>query len=90
MDVFLPKLDGLDAAAALHASTDTAGIPVILLSAHRDVAQKLRQLNLGAVDYLTKPFQTQELLTRVERALQLRSEIEARTRRPTAGGHRLR
>lgn len=72
MDVFLPKLDGLDAAAALKSSTDTAEIPVILLSAHQAVADKLRALNLGAVDYMGKPFQAMELLSRAERALQLR------------------
>jgi two-component system sensor histidine kinase ChiS len=76
MDVFLPKLDGLDAAVALQASSDTADIPVILLSAHRDVASKLSQLNLGAVDYLTKPFQTAELLSRVERALVASGALE--------------
>ena len=72
MDVFLPKLDGLDAAAALKASTDTADIPVILLSAHQGVADKLRALNLGAVDYLAKPFQALELLACAERALKLK------------------
>ena len=72
MDVFLPKLDGLDAAAALKASSDTADVPVILLSAHQGVAEKLRALNLGAVDYLAKPFQSLELLACAERALKLR------------------
>ncbi|HZA51623.1 MAG TPA: ATP-binding protein [Myxococcaceae bacterium] len=72
MDVFLPKLDGLDAAAALKASSDTAEIPVILLSAHQGVAEKLRALNLGAVDYLAKPFQALELLACAERAIKLR------------------
>ncbi|MFL5321852.1 MAG: ATP-binding protein [Myxococcaceae bacterium] len=72
MDVFLPKLDGLDAAAALKSSTDTADIPVILLSAHQAVADKLRALNLGAVDYMGKPFQAMELLSRADRALQFR------------------
>jgi signal transduction histidine kinase/ActR/RegA family two-component response regulator len=79
MDVFLPRLDGLDAAAALKASSDTADIPVILLSAHQGVADKLRALNLGAVDYLAKPFQGLELLACAERALKLRrteSELE--------------
>ena len=73
MDVFLPKLDGLDAAVALKSSSDTADIPVILLSAHKGVAEKVRALNLGAVDYLHKPFQALELLSRVERALKLRT-----------------
>lgn len=72
MDVFLPKLDGLDAASALKASSDTSDIPVILLSAHQGVADKLRALNLGAVDYLAKPFQALELLACAERALKLK------------------
>ncbi len=72
MDVFLPKLDGLDAAVALKSSSDTASIPVILLSAHQGVADKVRALNLGAVDYMSKPFNAMELLTRTERALKLR------------------
>jgi two-component system sensor histidine kinase ChiS len=72
MDVFLPRLDGLDAAAALKGAVDTADIPVILLSAHQGVADKLRALNLGAVDYLAKPFQALELLACAERALKLR------------------
>ncbi|MGQ0504514.1 MAG: ATP-binding protein [Myxococcaceae bacterium] len=73
MDVFLPKLDGLDAAVALKSSTDTQDIPVILLSAHQGVAEKVRAMNLGAVDYLSKPFQAAELLNRTDRAIKLRS-----------------
>ncbi|MBJ6764028.1 response regulator [Myxococcaceae bacterium JPH2] len=72
MDVFLPKLDGLDAAMHLKSSSDTAHIPVILLSAHQGVADKVRALNLGAVDYMSKPFNAVELLSRTERALKLR------------------
>jgi signal transduction histidine kinase/PleD family two-component response regulator len=69
MDVFLPKLDGLEATVALKSSTDTAHIPIILLSAHQGVAEKVRALNLGAVDYMSKPFNAMELLKRTERAL---------------------
>ncbi len=76
MDVFLPKLDGLDAAAALKSSTDTADIPIIMLSAHQSVAEKVRALNLGAVDYLSKPFQAVELLSRTERAIAMRRPPE--------------
>lgn len=79
MDVFLPKLDGLDAVRALKGSSDTADIPVILLSAHEEIADKVRRLNLGAVDYLSRPFHSFDLLNRVESALRLRSaerEIE--------------
>ena len=70
MDVFLPKLDGLDAAVALKSSTDTANIPLILLSAHQNIAEKVRALNLGATDYITKPFQAMELLACAQRAIQ--------------------
>lgn len=73
MDVFLPKLDGLDAAVALKSTPDTADIPVILLSARKGVAEKVRALNLGAIDYMHKPFQALELLSRVDRALTLRN-----------------
>lgn len=69
MDVFLPRVDGLDAAAALKAAPDTRDIPVILVSAHQGVAEKVRALDLGAVDYLAKPFQVKELMARVEAAL---------------------
>jgi len=78
MDVFLPKLDGLDAAVALKGSTDTSSIPLILLSAHQDVAEKVRALNLGATDYLTKPFEAMELVARAEKAiLSGRESLEA-------------
>ena len=80
MDVFLPKLDGLDAAVALKSSSDTANIPVILLSAHQGVADKVRALNLGAVDYMSKPFNAMELLARTERALKSR-KAESETER---------
>ncbi len=75
MDVFLPKVDGLDAVAALKGAPDTRDIPVILLSAHQGIAEKVRALNLGAVDYLAKPFQSGELLSRVQRALQARQTV---------------
>jgi DNA-binding response OmpR family regulator len=71
MDVFLPHLDGLDAVISLKASSDTADIPVILVSAQVGVADRVRALNLGAVDYLAKPFHASELLQRAERALAL-------------------
>jgi len=73
MDVFLPKLDGLDAAVALKESSDTADIPVVLLSAHQGVADKVRALNLGAVDYLARPFQPLELVACAQRCIQLRN-----------------
>ena len=73
MDVFLPHLDGLDAVISLKASSDTADIPVILVSAQVGVADRVRALNLGAVDYLAQPCHASELLQRADRALARRN-----------------
>ncbi|HZH04389.1 MAG TPA: response regulator, partial [Myxococcaceae bacterium] len=72
MDVFLPRTDGLEAAVALKSAPDTAGIPVILLSADQRVADKVRALGLEGVDTVAKPVQASELIDRVERVLRLR------------------
>lgn len=80
LDVFLPKLDGLDVLAALKASVDTENTPVILLSAHQGVADKVRAMGLGALDYLAKPFQPLELLRCAERAVDLRDAQRELTR----------
>ncbi|MBM4381409.1 MAG: response regulator, partial [Deltaproteobacteria bacterium] len=78
LDAFLPGMDGLDVVAALRSSADTAAIPVVLISSHPDLSEKLQGLQLGAgVDYQGKPFQPVELLARVERALRLREAERA-------------
>ncbi|HEY3449410.1 MAG TPA: response regulator [Myxococcales bacterium] len=69
MDVFLPRLDGLDATAAIKAAPDTRDTPVILVSAHQGVADKVRALHVGAADYLAKPFDAKTLLARVAAVL---------------------
>ncbi|MGZ6071755.1 MAG: ATP-binding protein [Myxococcaceae bacterium] len=84
MDVFLPHLDGLDAVISLKASSDTADIPVILVSAQVGVADRVRALNLGAVDYLAKPFHASELLQRAERALSVNRRSTASAGEPEA------
>lgn len=70
-DVLLPGIDGLELAHALRASTDTASVPILLLSARPDVVDRVRGLNLGAVDFLIRPFEPLELAKTVERALAL-------------------
>ena len=85
MDVFLPRLDGLDATAALKAAPDTRDIPIILVSAHQGVADKIRALHLGAVDYLAKPFDAQQLLSRVEAALGKRAGVTDQKREAVRG-----
>jgi signal transduction histidine kinase/ActR/RegA family two-component response regulator len=65
MDVFMPNRDGLDALRELQRTPSTADIPVLLISGHPDLSDKLRALDLGHVDTLTKPFSLSQLLTRV-------------------------
>jgi diguanylate cyclase (GGDEF)-like protein len=71
MDLFMPRLDGLQALARLRGDAATADIPVIFVSARGDDAVKARTLDLGAADYLQKPFSDRELRARLERTLRL-------------------
>jgi diguanylate cyclase (GGDEF)-like protein len=71
MDVFMPHVDGLQALERLRADPATADIPVIFVSAGGDDTVKARSFDLGAVDYLQKPFSDRELRARVERTLRL-------------------
>jgi diguanylate cyclase (GGDEF)-like protein len=79
MDLSMPRLDGLQALERLRTDPATADIPVIFVSGQGDDAVKVRSLDLGAVDYLQKPFSERELRARVERTLRLvRSQIALR------------
>jgi len=79
MDLSMPRLDGLQALERLRSDPSTADIPVIFVSGQGDDAVKVRSLDLGAVDYLQKPFSERELRARVERTLRLvRSQIALR------------
>lgn len=71
MDLFMPRLDGLQALQRIRADSTTGEVPVIFVSARGDDAVKARALDLGAVDYLQKPFSERELRARVERTLRL-------------------
>jgi len=71
MDLSMPRLDGLQALERIRADAATAEIPVIVVSARGEDSVKARALDLGAVDYLQKPFSDRELRARVERTLRL-------------------
>ena len=73
LDIMLPKMDGIEVLKNLRAEGfDT---PVILLTAKSDVADKVRGLDSGADDYLSKPFNTEELLARIRALGRRRGEI---------------
>ena len=94
LDVIMPGLDGFAVCERLREQDATRDVPIIFLTALDDTFDKVRAFSAGAVDYVTKPFQPQELLARVgthlsllqaRRALQeqnarLRDEIEAHHR----------
>jgi len=80
LDVMMAGLDGYAVCERLKASEATRAIPVIFLTALTDTFEKVRAFSAGAVDYVTKPFETEELLARVGTQLALRREIEAHRR----------
>jgi len=65
LDLMLPGLSGYDVLRELRRHPDTADVGVILLTARREEADRIKGLSLGADDYLTKPFSPQELTLRV-------------------------
>src|SRR5262245_39353714 len=77
LDVIMAGIDGYEACARLKASEATRSIPVIVLTVLTDTFDKVRAFRAGAVDYITKPFETEELLARVAVHVALRREIEA-------------
>lgn len=69
LDLTLPVIDGYDVCKRLRDQTDTAAVPIIMLSDRDDVADKVIGLELGADDYMTKPFSHRELYARIKARL---------------------
>jgi formate hydrogenlyase transcriptional activator len=80
LDVMMDGLDGYALCERLKAKDATRIIPVIFLTALTYTFEKVRAFSVGAVDYVTKPFETEELLARVGTHIALRREIEAHRR----------
>ncbi|XWK89423.1 MAG: response regulator [Phormidium sp.] len=72
LDIMMPQIDGYEICKQLKSSPVTQDIPVIFLSALQEVFDKVKAFSLGAVDYITKPFECQEVLARIENQLRLR------------------
>lgn len=75
LDIMLPGMDGYDVCRILKADRETAGIPVIMLSAKGDVLDKVVGLELGAEDYVTKPFSPREMVARVKVHLRRNAQL---------------
>jgi sigma-B regulation protein RsbU (phosphoserine phosphatase) len=80
LDIMMPDIDGYEVCRQLKADPATADIPVIFLSALGETEDKVKGLHLGAVDYITKPFQPDEVIARVNTHLtihRLKREVES-------------
>lgn len=75
LDIMLPDISGFEICEQLQADPRTQSIPIIFMTALADTMDKVKGLSLGAVDYITKPFQKEELLARVRTHLHLQSLI---------------
>src|ERR671912_1020620 len=69
LDLMLPGLDGLQLCRAIRADTNTAAIPIIMLTAKGEESDRIIGLELGADDYITKPFSPNEVVARIKALL---------------------
>jgi diguanylate cyclase (GGDEF)-like protein len=76
LDLMMPRRDGFSTLAALRAAEATRALPVIVLTAMGDLAGKIRGMELGADDFVTKPFKLAELQARIHAALTVRDYRE--------------
>jgi len=75
LDIRMPDLDGYEVCQRLKANARTAQVPIMFLSALDDVADKVKAFEVGASDYMTKPFQVDEVLVRTQNQLLLKSAL---------------
>jgi len=103
LDINMPEMDGYEVCERLKSNAESSGIPVIFLSAMTEMQDKMKAFRSGAVDYISKPFQVEEVLARAEthlkvhdlqRRLKLQNErleetVSARTRELADANRRL-
>ncbi|MBZ5640074.1 MAG: response regulator [Acidobacteriia bacterium] len=80
LDVVLPDMDGYEVCRSIKSVEATSAIPIVMLSSHNELKDKLAGFEAGADDYLTKPFFTKELLARLRTTLRVRDAIESSRR----------
>ena len=73
LDILMPEMDGFETCRRLKANARTKDIPIIFMTALTETVDKVKGLSLGAVDYVTKPLQHEEVLARIQLHLQLRN-----------------
>ncbi len=85
LDLMLPHMNGEEVCRQLKTEPDTAAIPVLMLTAKGQPAERIAGLEIGADDYMTKPFSPRELVLRVEAVLRRVRGAERRNDRLTIG-----
>lgn len=73
LDINMPNMDGYEVCQRLKANVKTKEIPVIFISALDDVWDKVKAFKVGGIDYITKPFQAEEVLARVENQMKIQA-----------------
>ena len=98
LDIMMPEMDGIGACKRIKADKDTKMIPVIMLTSMSNVRDKVQGLNAGANDYITKPFNPEELIARVKAQLRIKflenellrkEEVEAVVKMGIATAHEI-
>ena len=84
LDVMLPEVSGWDICRALRRDPKTTDLPIIMLTARDDVADRIVGLELGADDYVIKPFEPKELVARVHAVLRRWNDRRTTGQRPAA------
>jgi len=79
LDILMPDIDGFEALRILKSDTRYSNIPVIFLTSKSDVATEARGFELGAIDFITKPFSKPVLINRIQAHLDIESKIHERT-----------
>lgn len=79
LDLMLPKIDGLEVCRRIKSNSNTAGIPIIMLTARAEEIDKVLGLELGADDYITKPFSPREVVARVKAVLRRLVNVNTNT-----------
>ena len=69
LDVMMPQMDGYEVCQRLKTTPETREIPIVFLSALNEAIDKVKAFEVGGVDYITKPFQVEEVLVRIEKQL---------------------
>jgi phosphate regulon transcriptional regulator PhoB len=83
LDLMMPEMNGMEVCRVIRANADTVDLPVIMLTAKSDPLDKILGLEIGADDYITKPFHVRELIARV------RSVLRRAGRKPEESGQEL-